>query len=1110
MKLRFVVGLVVMAAALANAQTFRGRIYGTVVDSKGAVISEADVKATNVDTSFARRTITAPNGEFGLSELPLGIYDLTVSKAGFRLLTITAIAVRLADPVRLHLQLTSGEAARLIEVPAQALLTHTGTNAIGGTLGGEVAGLPVNGRDFKKLLVEAPGVSADPSRVSDAPGSFGAISVNGNRGRSNTYLLDGADINDAFRNRPSVNQSAVVGVPTSLLPPESIQEMAVLNNTNAQYGRNSGSVVNVVSKSGTNELHGTIFGLARNDHVDARNFFNYRHDPFTGAFQPKDILQNYDYGMALGGAAVPDSTFWFFASEGQRERAGIPYLATVPSQAQIVANTPATGRNPIIQNVLNLNPWGQLPLFGDGGPGTASAATVQQETRLSNRLDTVNGKVDHLWGRNLVTAHVVFDDGKQNAPLGILGGDMLPGYNTVAPSRVYNAVISLTHGISPHALLEMRGGWDRFRVSTTAEDKNVNPTALGLNTGNSNLTYSDYGLPNVNIRGFTSLGSNRVNPQGRVDGTIQFAMNFNIDEGPNNYRIGFEVRHNSGRQYFDFNHRGTLDFPSLAAFLAGVPDGGSQAAGDSHRDIRQNNFAVYLQDSYRYMPRLTINYGVRWDYFGVIGEKNNLFSVFSPSFGLEAVGTNGGPASLYPKNYKTVSPRLGAAYDVFGSGRTVLRAGWGLFYDQFSQDVFMGQVGFNNSNAGVGYNGTGSLPILYGTVDSLALVPTAAPCGINQVPVPGVPSCTGPLFSGFSASQVFTVDPRFTTPYVQNYNLNVEQQLGSKMVLMVGYSGSAGRKLLRYRDINQANPFSGVRPFDSGPFTPPAGASPGGALFQHVNQLESRGSSSFNSLQARITTRDLHGLVTHLNYTYGHSIDSASDGINYVPDQALPDNSFNPAAERASSAFDVRQHFTWDFNYQLPAGHAFPRLLSGWSISGLASVMSGQPFTVNDLGNFNNSAEFIERPDVVGNPYAGSATPYTFLNLSSFQAPCVVPDTATLSCLAGPHFGNSGRNQFRGPHFRNFDLAFSKTTKINERVAMQLRLDAFNIFNHPNFANPLWPSSIVDWTRNGIDPATGRGMGYLPLTTTTDVGAQNPYLGEGGPRNLQLAIRFSF
>ena len=1108
MKLRFILVFVVIAAAIASAQSFRGSIFGTVVNSKGAVLAEANVKATNVDTGLTRQTITATDGEFALSELPLGTYDLTVTKNGFRMLTTTSVPVRLANPARVRVQMTSGEAARLMEVPARVPLPRT-DNTMGGSLGTEVSELPVNGRDFKKLLVEVPGVNADPSRVDEAPGSFGVISVNGNRGRSNNYLLDGSDITDSFRNQPSLNEGGAFGVPATLLPLDSIEALAVLNNTNAEYGRNSGSVADIVTKSGTNDLHGSVFEYFRNSRLDARNFFNARRNPFTGAFQPKDVFQNNQFGAALGGAAIPNKTFWFLAYEGQRERAGVPSLATVPSQEQLSANTPASGRNPIIQNILNLNPWGALPLFGDAGPGSDSSATVVTDTRTSNRLDSAGVKVDHLWGRNIVTGRFSFGDGLQNAPLALAGGDMLPGYNTIAPTRVYNGLISLTHNISPRALVELRGGWNRFRHSAVAEDKAVNPVALGLNTANPNFTFADYGLPLITIRGFTSFGANNMDPQGRVDDNIQYATNFSVNDAKHSYKIGFEFRRTSAREYFDANHRGSLAFPSLAAFLAGVPSTGSQALGNSHRNLYQNNYAVYLQDNYRYTQKLTVNYGLRWEYFGVLGEKKNLFSVFNPSFGLEPVGTNGGPDSLYPKDHKNISPRVGAAYDVFGTGKTVLRAGWGLFHDEFSQDLFSGQIGLNATNAGPVFNGAGTLPILYGTADPLALVVTPAPCGVNQIGVPGTAGCTGPIFSGFSANQVFSVAHNLTTPYVQNYNLNVEHQLGSEMVLMIGYVGSAGRKLFRYRDINQVNPLTGIRPFDSGPFTPPAGISPGGNPFDHVYQIESAASSTFNSLQARLSTRDLHGLTTSLNYTYGHSIDNASDGINFAPSQALPDNSLNPAAERSNSAFDVRQHFAWDFTYRLPGFHAFPKLTSGWTVAGLASVMSGLPFTVNDVGNFNGSGEFVERPDVVGNPFAGTSTPFAFLNLSAFQSPCSAPDVASLTCSAGPRFGDSGRNQFRGPHFRNFDLALSKDTKLSERLSMQLRAEAFNLFNHPNFANPLWPSSLVDWTRNGIDPS-GRGLGFLPLTVTPDVGAQNPYLGEGGPRNFQLAIRFSF
>ena len=1106
MKLRVVVWLLVMAAELANGQSFRGAIFGKVVDRKGARLAEANVRVTNVDTGLRRETITAGDGQFGLSELPLGTYDLTVTKAGFRMITVSAITVALTNPVRADVEMTQGEAARLIQVPAAVPAVSTRSNTLGGSWRGEILQLPVNGRDFKKLLSDVPGAAADSSLVDEAPGSFGVVAVNGNRGRSNDFLLDGGDINDSFHNRPTFAEGGAFSIPGTLLPLSSIAELAVANNTNAEYGRNAGSLVNLVTKSGTDDLHGTFFEYFRNSRLDARNYFNFRSNPFSGLFERKDVLQNNQFGASLGGAAIPGKTFWFFAYEGQRERAGVPSLAKVPSQEQIAA----ASHNPIVQNILNLNPWGLLPQFGDGGRGSNTAATIEPETRASNRVDTATGKLDHHWARNVLSARYSFADGRQIAPVAIAGGDMLPGYNTVAPTRVHDVTASLTHVISPRALLELRVGWGRVRQSATPEDKDLNPAMLGLNVGNQDFTFADYGLPLITVHGFSPLGANRMDSAGRVDGNMQYTTNFSIDEGRNAYKIGFEFRHSSVREYFDKDHRGSLAFPSLAAFLAGVAGSGTQSLGDSHRNLDQNNYALYIQDSYRYSEKLTLNYGLRWEYFGVIGEKNNLLSIFSPSFGLEQVRTNGGPATLYPKDEKAVAPRVGVIYDLTGKSKTLVRAGWGVFYDQFSQDLFAGQIGLDTSNAGPVFNGIGAHPILYGTIDPLALMLTAAPCGTNQIPVPGTGSCTGPIFSGFSASQVFSVAPHLSTPYIQNYNANIEQQLGSKMVLAIGYVGSSGRKLFRYRDINQANPLTGIRPFDSGPFTPPAGISPGGAPFGHVDQLESQASSTFNSLQASLATTNLHGLATRLNYTYSHSIDNASDGLNYAPDQAMPDNSFNPAAERSSSAFDMRQHFTWSFSYSIPGSHLLPQLTSGWELAGLASLMTGLPFTVNDLGNFNGSGEFLERPDLVGNPFAGVSTPFSFLNLSAFAAPCSAPNAAGESCSLGAHFGSSRRNQFRGPHFRNFDLGISKESKIGERARIELRADVFNIFNHPNLANPLWPASLVDWTRNGVDPASGRGLGFLPLTVTPDVGAQNPYIGAGGPRNFQLALRLIF
>lgn len=1085
MKLRRALLVVLVLAGAAVGQSFRGGILGTVTDATGASVADAKVTATNTGTGLVRETTTDVDGNYTFSELPLGTYTVTGIKQGFRTQLATNIQVAVEGPQRANLNLTPGRVEEKVEVQADVPLVETSSNTLGGTIQAEeFKDLPVNGRDFMKMLTAVPGANADPSSVNDSPGSFGVFSVNGNRGRSNNFLLDGTDMNDGFRNDNAINEGGVFGIPATLLPVDAIEEMAILNNTEAEYGRNSGSIVNIVTKSGTNHLHGSVFEYFRNNALDARNYFNA--DP-----APQNAFHNNQFGGSLGGPIIKDKTFFLVAYEGQRERVGFPAPALVPSQADIATAIADNGGvvNPIIQNILNTNPWGPLP---------ATDESEEINAPSSNRLDSLITKIDqHLHHDDLLTGRYYFGDSSQSAPLAIVGGNVLPGYNTVVPTRVQVVSLSYTHVITPRLLAEFRGGWNRFAESFAAEDVKTNPASLGLNTANATFTSLDYGLPVIEVGDFAGLGANKSNPRGRVDSNLQYLNNFSYNRGSHNWKFGFEFRRTSVNQYFDLSRRGKLVFDTLDDFIAGnITGGGNQTEGNSRRNTYQNSYAFYLQDNFRLSHRLTLNYGLRWDYYGVIGEKQDLFSILDSSDNLVQVGTGGGPSSLYPKDYNNFSPRVGIAYDVFGTGKTVVRAGYGFAYDAFSQDFFAGQIPYTSLNAGPLFNGVGPRPILYNSTPIASLTVDPGPCTAGQIPVPNTSGCADPIFpsGGFSASDVFTVDQRLRTPYVQNYNLNIEQQLAPKTAISIAYVGSAGRKLFRFIDENQAPPATGVRPLSQ---------------YYYVLDFQSSAISNYNSLQTSLKVRDLYGFTSTVNYTYSHSIDTASDGQDYAPFQSQPDNSFNVRNERSNSGFDVRQRFSWLWDYRIPEAHSMHLLSGGWSVSGVLSLATGMPFSVLDYDNFNNTGEFYERPDVVGNPWAGTSSPANFLNLAAFAAPCADPDIPDGSCISGAHFGSARRNGFYGPHYRNFDFSLKKDTKLTERVNMQLSADFFNLFNHPNFANPLLPSYNVLWNNNGITP-TGTGTGFFPLTVTPDVGAQNPFLGGGGPRDIQVAARFSF
>jgi len=1173
MKLRLLVVFILLSTTLLVGQTFRGTILGTVTDPSGALVAGATVKVRNLGTGLERTTVTSADGSYSVPELPIGSYSVTVTQTGFQTAVTNNVEVNVATERRVDAQLKTGKVEQTVEVSGGDLAQiETTSNDLGGVLTSKsVEDLPINGRDYTKLIFLNAGVAGSPDQITDSPGSYGEFSMNGARGRSNNYLLDGTDMNDGYRNDPAINQGGVFAVPSAILPIGAVEEMKVLSNFEPEYGRNAGAVVNIVTKSGTNKLHGELFEYFRNDALDARNYFD--NVPQRAPFH------NNQFGGALGGPIVKDKTFFFMDYEGQRESVGTVTLACVPEPNRIAYDITQNGAaNGVTSAMLGFWPQpniGTRPtsadpnwaLFDTGCPNGPNASLI---TPSLNNLSSVIGKIDHTFNtNNIVTGRYFFGDSTQSFPLALTGsGGQLPGFNTVTPTRVQLVSLSYEHIFGTNIVNELRYGWNRFSEGFFPQDQSFHPSSIGLCAASTLADCSgsgvhDSGLPiilvSVTPSGassfFSQLGTTSGDPRSRHDTNNHFVEDLSWKIGKHDLKMGFEFRRSSIQQVFDKYFRGRLKFADLSSFLEGDPNSGLQYSGNSLRHTAENNYGLYWQDTFRLTPRLTLVYGLRWDYYGVVKEKNNLFANYIVSSfdnttdigtgALTQVGSNG-LNRLYEPDYKNFSPRASIAWDVTGKSKTVIRAGAGLFYDAFSQDIFLGHLPFS------AYYAPGPA---YGNFGGAAAINGASWNG-NPINPGGVVT---PVYGSAGCSpecDIFAVDRNIKTPYMENYNINIQQQLTNKMTLQIGYVGSQGHRLLRFYDINQPtnavvtacdtgtllyqgtpvcsygiNDFGVPRPFSApyGPFN----LTSEGAFY--VYQEKSTGKSNYNSLQVSYKINGWHGVTSAVNYVYSKSLDNSSDLEDFVPNAAQPQDSNSPQLEYGPSNFNIPHRFTWVFAYELPnRGGSMQRLKNGWGFESTVSLQSGQPFefAYNCEDDYSGGSECFDRPDVVGPIVYHKRDPSNYIDLTSFAMPCTYDPNnpndgvsgLASDCLPGTrHYGNLGRNSLVGPTYKQWDFALYKNTAISERVKLQLRAEFFNVLNHPNFSNPELPSFIADPASNlgscvyggcgfQLNSAGTREVGNAgyQIGATGDVGIGNPFLGGGGPRGIQLALKFSF
>jgi hypothetical protein len=1083
--------LAILFPIIGTGQTFRGSINGTVTDSSGAVVPGAKVTATDTATSAIRETISSGSGEFLFSDLPQSTYTVKVEATGFQITEVSGVQVQTGKVYTLPVKLSVNKQATTVEVSADALSLDT-TSVVQTTVldGQSLQDVPLNGRDFTQLLGSSVAFT----------GYNNSGSVDGMRNNQLNYTIDGTDNNDLYLNVNAVNQGSISGIAGVVYPVEALDEYSLQTTGNSESGRSPGGNLNISTKSGSNAFHGDAYYYNRNEALAVAS-------PFATPGAPSQPLRNQNYGGTLGGPIWHDHTFFFLTYEEQKFLIGLSNSTTEPSSKYQTAALNELSKYGVTPSVVSQNILNTLwdPTLIDGLPATpGNYSSNAPESGYSHNLVV---HLDHSFSeKSHLSAIWYWGQGYADAP----AGSLLSEYFQVVPSHNENYNVTWNYSIRPNLTNQVAAGANFFTQGFADEVHTQDLLTLAeLNTG-AGIT----GAPLVQISGFDSIG---VTPtSGRNDIMAQISDILTWTVGKHQIRAGVDYRRAYIDLYYNFGGRGTFGFGTggvlgpwandtsvtdsnvlnLADFMAGYAFHPSIILGTQERFIYTHTGSAFAQDTWQITPKLNINLGLRYDYEQPFYTNPPNSSIFDPNNGgLQVVGSgSGAPGYIYNSNKLDFSPRVGVSYQL--SDSTVLRANYGIFFDQPAGQAFYGNLGVANGGAnGVNNNPAGSQPnysIVLGAYDQTT-GPVWTP---NQTPPIFTPSQGEP--TGSNVVSVYSVDRNFKTPYAELFGLNIEQSLGHSWQVNVGYVGSASRHNLALEDVNQSAVVPGEQldqlPVAAGQtFSPQQQSRPYFNKFPNigiVNQLNSVSSSSFNALQITLRSSTWHGLNSQFAYAWSRNLDNASGFYT------APQNSFNLNGDRGNAAQDIRNHFSAYVNYAIPSLKVGPKALTGgWEVNSILKFQGGEPINVVSGADNSGTTEYQDRAEITGAPLTAShavgpnengqiVAPY--LNYNSFAVP--TPGT----------YGNLGRNQIYGPGFEDVDLSLLKNIPIyKERVRAQFRVEMFNVFNRTNLAQPLSNYAYGSSSFGNSTETIGGSYGA-------------PGIGSGEPYNTQIALKILF